>query len=223
MGRAKCPCARTCPPFRQKVRVSVRRVDGSSSLVHCVRGRGIQACRRQVAAPGIAAVDPGSAPIGLCIVAGSFRCPAESVADRIISMGRMASGREILFCPTARYREHRVPVGFRRPAEAHSGPAFRPLDGVECVRSISFLWLLSGGRVPRDSAVRTGSPMGRVYRHFARQCPLHFWAAPLELLFGARLGRGPDVRVDLRDRSFFWHSVQEIRQSLDCGGHPRHR
>ena len=106
--------------------------------------------------------------LALRVVVGSFRCAAEAVADRIISVARVASGREVLFCSTPDYREHRFPVGVREPAAAHSGPAFRPLHGVERVRSLPFLRLLSGGGVPRDFAVGTGSPMGSVHRHFDR-------------------------------------------------------
>jgi hypothetical protein len=52
--------------------------------------------------------------------------------------------------------------------------------------------------------------MGRVRRHFDREHSLHVWPAALELLLVAKLASAPDVRVDLRDRSFFRRSLQKI-------------
>ena len=168
MERAERPCAGTLPAFRQEVRSSVRRVDGSSSPIHRGRGRGTQACRGKVAVPGAAVVDPGSVSTGLRVVVGSLRRATEVFADRTISVARVDPGREILFCSTPGDREHRFSIRFREPTAANFGSAFGAGHGLEPLHPVPFLRLLSGSCVSRDFAIGTGSPMGDVYRYFRR-------------------------------------------------------
>jgi len=175
-----------------------------------------------VAAPGVAVVDPGPVFTGLRVVVGSLRGATEVFADRTISVARVDSGRGILFCSTPGDREHRFSIRFREPTAADFGSAFGAGHDVEPLYPVSFLRLLSGSGVSRNFAVGTGSPMGNIHRHFNREYYLHLWPVALELLFSSKRRRNPDVLIDLRDRSFFRHSVQEIRESLDGSGHPRH-
>ena len=168
MERAERPCARTLPAFRQEVRISVRPIDGSSSLIDRSRGRGTQACRCKVAAPGSAVVVPGFVPTGLSVVVGSLRVASEVFADRTISVARMDSGREILLCSAPGDREHRFSISIREPAGADFGSTFGAEHGVEPLPSVPFLRLLSGSCVSRDFAVGTGPPMGNVHRYFRR-------------------------------------------------------
>ena len=47
--------------------------------------------------------------------------------------------------------------------------------------------------------------------------PLHWY------YFSSRSSVAVPMFASIFAIGLFWRSVQEIRQSLDCGGHPRHR
>ena len=102
---------------------------------------------------------------GLCVAVSPFWSRAEAVTDRAPSMAQMDCDGEVVFCPAVGYRERRFPASLRYSSADDSGTAVWPGNSAECLRSVLVLWLLPGGCIPRDAAVRARAPMGCVHRH----------------------------------------------------------
>ena len=151
-----------------------------------------------------------------------FAAPTEVFADRTISVAQVDSGREILFCSTPGDREHRFSIRFREPTAADLGSAFGTDHGVEPLYPYLFFGfyqeVIYRGILQSELVRRWGTFIGILIANTLYTFgPLHW-----NYFLSSKRGRNPDVLIDLRDRSFFWHPVQKIRKSLDGSGHPRH-
>src|SRR5438874_4289333 len=104
---------------------------------------------------------------------------------------------EVIFCPAPDYRERCFSASVCRSSANHSEPALCLAHSDERLHSVLVLWLLSGGRLPRDAAIRARPAMGRGRWHFSEQYSLHLWSLALVLLFPLKRSH---VRRHLRYR-----------------------
>src|SRR5436309_8923036 len=110
------------------------------------------------------------------------------------------------------HRERGVSNRSRRSLAGPFDPAF---GGVDRLRSLPVVWVLSGGGLSGASADRADPPLGRSRRHSRRRCAVHVRPAAFLLLLFRDLAGRADVHRDLRHRSILWRAVQAFGQSLD--------